>query len=75
MSVLAAVRREKKKIKMQLVKLQRQLNGLETAAKALGDSADKEMKVAKKRILSAAGRAAIIKAVSYTHLDVYKRQP
>jgi hypothetical protein len=45
-----------------LAKLQHQLNGLEAAAKALGDSANKELKLAKKRVLSAAGRAAIAKA-------------
>jgi|HubBroStandDraft_6_1064221.scaffolds.fasta_scaffold1120126_2 hypothetical protein len=38
------------------------LNGMRAAAKALGDSAGKEIKVAKKRVLSAAGRAATIKA-------------
>ena len=62
MSVLAAIRREKKKIKKQLAKLQNQLSGLEAAAKALGDSTNKEIKVVKKRVLSAAARAKIGKA-------------
>ena len=58
MSVLTAIRREKKKVKKQLAKLQNQLSGLEAAAKALGDSTSKEIKGVKKRVLSAAGRAA-----------------
>ena len=62
MSVLAAIRREKKKVKKQLAKLQNQLSGLEAAAKALGDSTGKEIKGVKKRVMSAAGRAAIAKA-------------
>jgi len=59
MSVLAAIRREKKKIKKQLAKLQNQLSGLEAAAKALGDTTSKEIKGAKKRVMSAAARAKI----------------
>ena len=62
MSVLTAIRREKKKIKKQLAKLQNQLSGLEAAAKALGDSTSKEIKGVKKRVLSAAARAKIGKA-------------
>ena len=59
MSILAAIRREQKKVRKNLSKLQHQLGGLEAAAKALGDSTTKEIKVVKKRVLSAAGRAAI----------------
>jgi hypothetical protein len=62
MSILAAIRREQKKVKKNFAKLQHQLSGLEAAAKALGDSTNKEIKVVKKRVLSAAGRAAIAKA-------------
>jgi hypothetical protein len=62
MSVLAAIRREKKKVRKQLAKLQNQLSGLEAAAKALGNSTSKEIKGVRKRVLSAAGRAAIAKA-------------
>ena len=62
MSILAAIRREEKKAKKQLAKLQHELSGLQAAAKALGDSTSKEIKSAKKRVLSAAGRAAIAKA-------------
>ena len=62
MSILAAIRREQKKVKKNLARLQNQLSGLEAAARALGDSTSKEIKVAKKRVLSTAGRAAIAKA-------------
>jgi hypothetical protein len=73
MSVLAAIRREKKKIKKQLAKLQNQLSGLEAAAKALGNSTSKEIKVVKKRVLSAAGRAAIAKAAKKRWAQVRKQ--
>jgi hypothetical protein len=73
MSVLAAIRREKKKVKKQLAKLQNQLSGLEAAAKALGDSTGKEIKGAKKRVLSAAGRAAIVKAAKKRWTQVRKQ--
>jgi hypothetical protein len=62
MSILSAIRREQKKAKKKLAKLQHQLSGLHSAAKALGDSTSQEIKVVKKRVLSAAGRAAIAKA-------------
>jgi hypothetical protein len=73
MSVLAAIRREKKKVKKQLAKLQSQLSGLEAAAKALGDSTSKEIKVVKKRVLSAAGRAAIVKGAKKRWAQVRKQ--
>ena len=66
MSILAAIRREEKKVRKQLAELQNQLNGLTSAAEALGNSTsrqvNRELKGAKKRVLSAAGRAAISKA-------------
>jgi hypothetical protein len=62
MDILAAIKREERKLEKQLGKLQHQLSGVRAAAKALGHSANKEMTVAKKRVLSAAGRAAIAKA-------------
>ena len=62
MSILAAIRREEKKVKKQLAKLQHNLIGLQTAAKALGKSANRDLTSAKKRVLSAAGRAKISKA-------------
>jgi geranylgeranyl pyrophosphate synthase len=62
MSILAAIRREEKKVKKQLAKLQNDLLGLQSAAKALGKSATRDITGAKKRVLSAAGRAKISKA-------------
>jgi hypothetical protein len=62
MDILAAIKREEKKLEKQLGKLQHQLNGVRAAAKALGDSTSKELKVVKKRVLSAAARAKMVKA-------------
>jgi len=62
MNILAAIKREEKRLEKQMSKLQHQLNGIRSAAKALGHSAAVEVKGAKKRVLSAAGRAAISKA-------------
>jgi hypothetical protein len=62
MDILAAIKREEKKLEKQLGKLQHQLNGVRAAAKALGDSANRELKTVKKRVLSAAARARIGKA-------------
>jgi hypothetical protein len=73
MSVLAAIRREKKKVRKQLAKLQNQLSGLDAAARALGDSTSKEIKVVKKRVLSAAGRAAIVKGAKKRWAQVRKQ--
>jgi hypothetical protein len=66
MNILAAIKREENKVRKQLAKLQNQLNGLASAAEALGNSTNRqvnrELKSVKKRVLSAAGRAAIAKA-------------
>jgi hypothetical protein len=62
MSILAAIRREEKKVEKKLAKLQHQLSGLEAAGRALGDSTNRELKGVKKRVLSAAARAKIGKA-------------
>jgi hypothetical protein len=62
MDILAAIKREERKLEKQLNKLQRQLNGVRAAAKALGDSTNRELKKVKKRVLSAAARAKISKA-------------
>lgn len=62
MSILAAIKREERKIEKQLVKLQHELDGVRAAAKALGRSADRELTSARKRVLSAAGRVKISKA-------------
>jgi hypothetical protein len=62
MDILAAIKREERKFEKQLGKLQHQLNGIRAAAKALGDSTNRELKAVKKRVLSAAARAKISKA-------------
>jgi hypothetical protein len=60
MKILAAIKREQKRLEKQLGKLQHQLKGVRAAAEALGHS--KELKVVKKRVLSAAARARIGRA-------------
>ncbi len=62
MGILAAIKREEKKVKKQLAKLQHELSGLQAAATALGRSTEREVTAVKKRVLSAAGRAQIGKA-------------
>jgi hypothetical protein len=62
MKILAAIKREQRKLEKRLGKLQHQLSGVRAAAEALGHSANKELKVVKKRVLSAAARARIGKA-------------
>ena len=73
MSILASIRREQKKVRKNLAKLQKQLGGLEAAARALGDSTNKEIRVVKKHVLSAAGRAAIAKAAKKRWAKVRKQ--
>jgi hypothetical protein len=62
MNILVAIKREERKLEKQVSKLERQLSGVRAAAKALGNSAGKEVAKVKKRVLSAAGRAKIAKA-------------
>jgi hypothetical protein len=62
MDILAAIKREERKLEKQLGRLQHQLTGVRAAAEALGHSANKELKVVKKRVLSAAARARIGRA-------------
>jgi hypothetical protein len=73
MDILAAIKREERKLEKQLGKLNHQLNGVRAAAKALGGSAEHEVIGAKKRTLSAAGRAAIAKAAKNRWAKVRKR--
>jgi hypothetical protein len=62
MDILAAIKREERKLEKQLGNIQHKLNGVRAAAKAMGDSTSKELKVVKKRVMSAAARAKIGKA-------------
>ena len=73
MNILAAIKREEKKLEKQLTKVQHQLDGVRSAAKALGHTAAVEVKGAKKRMLSAAGRAAISKAAKKRWAKVKKQ--
>jgi hypothetical protein len=77
MGILAAIRREERKLEKQLGKLNHQLNGVRAAAKALGGSAEHEVVSVKKRVLSAAGRAAIAKAAKkrWAKLRAQARKP
>ena len=73
MNILAAIKREEKKLEKQLGKLQHQLDGVRGAAKALGHSVEREAIGAKKRVLSAAGRPAIVKAAKKRWAKVRKQ--
>jgi hypothetical protein len=63
----------REKTRKQLGKLNHQLNGIRAAAKALGGSAEREVIGVKKRVLSAAGRAAIIKGAKKRWAKVRKQ--
>ena len=62
MNILAAIKREERKLEAQLGKLQKQLDGVKAAGKALGRSTNREATSIKKRVLSEAGRARLVKA-------------
>jgi len=62
MDLLAAIKREERKLEKELGQLQYKLNGVRVAAKALGDKTVREVTRVKKRALSAAARAKISKA-------------
>jgi len=64
MDILAAIKREERKLEKQLSKLQQQLKGIRAAAKTLGDSTNRELTGVKKRVLSAAARAKMAKAAT-----------
>jgi len=73
MDILAAIKREERKLEKQLGRLQHQLSAVRAAAKALGHSAEREVVGVKKRVLSAAGRAAIVKATKKRWAKVRKQ--
>ncbi|HVB57163.1 MAG TPA: hypothetical protein VNE63_12130 [Candidatus Acidoferrales bacterium] len=62
MSLLAAIKREERKLEKELRGLQHQLDGVRAAAQALGRSTNASLNNAKKRVLSAAARKKISKA-------------
>jgi hypothetical protein len=73
MDILAAIKREERKLEEQLGKLNHQLSAVRAAAKALGHSAEREVVGVKKRVLSAAGRAAIARAARRRWAKVRKQ--
>jgi hypothetical protein len=73
MDILASIRREERKLEKQLGKLQHKLSGVRAAAKALGHSAERDLVGVKKRVLSTAGRAAIVKAAKKRWAKVRKQ--
>lgn len=62
MNILAAIKREERKLEKELGRLQRQLGGVRAAAQALGRSTSDGQNSAEKRVLSAAAREKISKA-------------
>jgi hypothetical protein len=62
MKLLAAIKREERKLEKELSKIQGKLSGVRAAAKALTKTATREVALVKKRVLSAAARAKISKA-------------
>jgi hypothetical protein len=73
MDILAAIKREEKKLEKQMSELQHKLNSVRSAAKALGHTAAVEVKDAKKRVLSAAARAAMSKSAKKRWAKVKKQ--
>ena len=73
MNILAAIKREERRLEKQLGKLNHQLSGVRAAAKALSGSVEREVVGVKKRILSAAGRAAIARAARKRWAKVRKQ--
>jgi hypothetical protein len=73
MDILAAIKREERKLEKQLGELNHQLSGVRAAAKALGGSAERVVVGVKKRVLSAAGRAAIIQGAKKRWAKVRKK--
>jgi hypothetical protein len=62
MDLLAAIKREERKLEKELAKLQGKLSGIRAAANALGDTNLGEVTQVKKRVMSAAARAKISRA-------------
>jgi len=62
MNILAAIKREERKLEKELGRLQHRLGGVRAAAQALGRSTSDGLNSAKRRVLSAAAREKISKA-------------
>jgi hypothetical protein len=57
MDILAAIKREERKLEKQLGKLQHKLTGVRAAAKALGGSVEREVVGVKKRVAIGCGKS------------------
>jgi hypothetical protein len=62
MNILAAIKREERKLEKELRKINHKLDGVRAAGRVLGRSASREVTTIKKRVLSEAGRSKISKA-------------
>lgn len=62
MNILAAIKREERKLEKELGRLSHKLDGVRAAGAAMSRSAGREIATIKKRVLSEAGRARISKA-------------
>ena len=62
MKILAAIKREERKLEKQLGKMQHQLAGLRAATKALGNSTGRELAKVEKKVMSEAARLKLSKA-------------
>jgi hypothetical protein len=62
MDILAAIKREERKLEKQVESIHHKLKGVKAAAEALGRSANKDVAKSTKRVLSAAARAKISRA-------------
>jgi hypothetical protein len=59
MDILAALRREERKIEKEIGRLQNRLQGVRAAANALRAPEGLEFAIGRKRVMSAAGRARV----------------
>ena len=62
MNILAALKREQRRLEKKLAEVHKQLDGVRRAGEALGHSVDKKVAKAGKRVMSAAARSKISKA-------------
>jgi hypothetical protein len=62
MNILAAIKREERKLEKQLGKLQHQLDRVRAAAKVFGRSTSNELSGVRKRVISAAARGKMSRA-------------
>jgi hypothetical protein len=72
MDLLAAIKREERKLEKELGKLQHQLNGVRAAAKALGSKASREVTQVKKRVLSAAATDSGNSGDDFGRVDTFR---